>query len=560
MLCLACCASFLGAHEIAVRPSSTRISTSAGTVAGSGLPGNADGPIGQATFVEPFGIAVASDGEIYVSDIGGQRIRAIHGGVVSTVAGSGEPPAGSDRVPGGYRNGIASQARFNKPMGLALLPDGTLLVADTWNNCIRAIRAGMVSTLTGNPKHAGSADGDLKDATFMEPRALAVDRTGTIYVADRGINGSGGGLRKITPEGKVSTIQLPASVKSTIIGIAVGPSRRHPRLYLSDMKGLVELDLRSGRISTFSGNAQGERKFGYPDSLLAVGDSVVFTDARTHTVRLFHDPLTPGHPGFSQPLNYPRPDDAADNGGGYRNGAMHGALFDSPRGIARDRNGDLIIADSGNRRVRKIISPDIRMPVRTLGGHLLGHEMTILGGTSLFFDTLWAGSIPGRLESDVGKRIDALQYDDTSRTDIARDVDAVAQSDARARIWLLSSHELDALGSQELRDELHKFGRSLPKAVVVILPYSNELPGASRFVALAIGNPRRNGVRARAHFDLLRQIVRQSGVRYIDLTQSLLRYERTNARGALYSVLTPYLTNIGRDVVARYLAKKVSAR
>lgn len=531
------------------------------TVAGSGLSGNADGPAAGASFTEPFGIAVAKNGTIYVSDIGGQRVRAIHGGVVSTVAGGGAPSPGSDRVSGGYRDGKAGEARFNRPMGLALLSDGTLLVADGWNHCIRAIRRGVVSTFAGNAERSGSQDGPLKDATFMEPRALAVDDAGTIFVADRGINGSGGGLRKITPDGIVSTVTLPSAVKPTIVAAAIAKGDRESGLYLSNLEGLVELDpMASAHAVKYGDIAEGSRPFGYPDSLLTVRDAVVFTDARTHAVRLFRRPIVAGGSAASQPLNAPRPLDASDNGGGFRDGTMDGALFDSPRGIARDSNGDLIICDSGNRRVRRIQSPDVRVPLIVPPRRLPQNQMLALGGSPLFFDTLWASSIPGRLENALAQPIEALQYDETSKSDIARDIHAVARSGAKSLLWMLSTRELDALGEEGLRSELAEFGRSSPRPIVALLPFAGELGGTMQFAALAMRDPQIDESKDRAHYAVLRKIVTQSGIRSVDLSEPLLRYIATDERGAPYAGLSPYLTNVGREVVVRSLAAGLRRR
>lgn len=535
--------------------------STAATVAGSGLSGNADGPAARASFTEPFGIAVAKDGTIFVSDIGGQRIRAIRRGAVSTLAGGGEPPTGSGRVPGGFRDGRASEARFNRPMGLALLPDGTLLVADAWNHCIRAIRGGVVSTLAGKPDRAGTSDGLLKDATFMEPRALTVDPSGVIFVADRGINGAGGGLRKITPQGLVSTVTLPAGINHTIVGATAGLFGGQLRLYLSNLQGILEVDPRDGAHAVaYAEIAEGPRILGYPDSLLNAGEAVVFTDARTHAVRIFRRPVARSGRPSSQPLNAPRPMDASDNGGGFRNGPTPGALFDSPRGIARDVNGDLLVCDSGNRRVRRIASPDLRKPWSVPALSEPRNRTLIVGGSALFFDTLWSSSIPGRLESALSGPVDAMQYDDTAPAEILRDVRAVSNSGAKNVIWLVSTRELDALGDAGLRSALSEFGRSSSRALVGILPYSNEIGPAARYAGLALGDPREDEAKGRRHYAILQKSVKQSRVRAVDIAEPMLRYMAVNSRGAAYAVAMPYLTNIGRDVAARSLAAGVSPR
>ncbi|MBU6430730.1 MAG: gluconolaconase, partial [Cyanobacteria bacterium REEB65] len=102
------------------------------TLAGSpGQFGDADGPAAQARFDGPTGLAVRSDGTIYVADTNNNTIRAISpGGVVTTIAGSGYR---------GYVDGPDGLAKFDAPSGLVADGQGNLLVADTLNNKIRKV-------------------------------------------------------------------------------------------------------------------------------------------------------------------------------------------------------------------------------------------------------------------------------------------------------------------------------------------------------------------------------------------------------------------------------------
>jgi sugar lactone lactonase YvrE len=102
------------------------------TYAGSGVLGNADGPPGEASFSQPIGLAVDSDGSLYVSDFVGNRIRRIDTeGNVSTVAGDQKTK---------FRDGPGVRATFNLPRGIAIDRErGILYVADTENQRVRAI-------------------------------------------------------------------------------------------------------------------------------------------------------------------------------------------------------------------------------------------------------------------------------------------------------------------------------------------------------------------------------------------------------------------------------------
>jgi DNA-binding beta-propeller fold protein YncE len=161
-----------------------------------GAAGTADGAGSAARFSTPRGIAIDRAGNLYVADEGNSNIRKITpAGVVSTLAGS----AGQ----AGSEDGRGTAARFGAPRSLAVDAAGTVYVADTDNHTIRTVTAaGIVSTLAGRAGQAGFADGAGSVARFSEPRGIAVDAAGTIYVADTG----NAAIREITPDGVVTTL------------------------------------------------------------------------------------------------------------------------------------------------------------------------------------------------------------------------------------------------------------------------------------------------------------------------------------------------------------------
>jgi sugar lactone lactonase YvrE len=166
-----------GSHTIKrVEPQSGRVTLIAGTENQSGF---ADAAGTAAQFNAPVGVAVATDGTIFVADTYNDRIRAIDaGGQVRTIAGGGEP---------GYSDGAAGgEARFDTPCGIAIDLDGTLLVADTGNHRVRRVRVnGEVTTIAGTGVQ-DVVDGLPLEAAFNEPTSIAVDSDGAIYVADAG--------------------------------------------------------------------------------------------------------------------------------------------------------------------------------------------------------------------------------------------------------------------------------------------------------------------------------------------------------------------------------------
>ena len=162
------------------------------TYAGS-RPGVKDGPALNSEFVEPYGIAIDHNGNIYVSDRAISNIRKITaGGTVSTVAGAASMGTG---------DGTGTNAQFNNPEGLAVDAAGNVYVADANNHRIRKITPdNVVSTFAGSG--SGYLDGTGTSAKFSNPREIAIDAAGNLYVTDR-LNHK---IRKITPARVVSTL------------------------------------------------------------------------------------------------------------------------------------------------------------------------------------------------------------------------------------------------------------------------------------------------------------------------------------------------------------------
>jgi sugar lactone lactonase YvrE len=161
----------------------------------AGSHGSTDGTDSVARFFYPYGVAMDSADNLYVSDSGNRTIRKISPtGVVSTLAGS----AGSS----GSTDGTGNAALFNLPAGVAVDIADNVYVADTSNNNIRVITpAGMVSTLAGLAGSTGSANGTGTAARFNFPTGVTTDSAKNVYVSDT----KNHTIRMITPAGLVST-------------------------------------------------------------------------------------------------------------------------------------------------------------------------------------------------------------------------------------------------------------------------------------------------------------------------------------------------------------------
>lgn len=153
------------------------------TVAGSGEQAVRDGSGDVAAFEGPAAIAVSVSGIAYVSDSVAHRIRAIDpAGNVTTLAGGG--PSGLGQ--GELRDGKGTEARFNLPAGIAVAPDGSLVVADKDNHAVRRVTPeGLVSTIaTGIEAPVAVAvdpsTGDIFVATHGSPRVVLIDLQGGV--------------------------------------------------------------------------------------------------------------------------------------------------------------------------------------------------------------------------------------------------------------------------------------------------------------------------------------------------------------------------------------------
>lgn len=146
------------------------------TVAGTLEAGYRDGKALEAQFSMPIDIALESDEAIIVCDIRNSRLRRISKGEVTTIAGNGEK---------GYKDGKALDAEFNGPHGIAIDSNGTIYIAELYNNAIRCLKTdGMVCTVAGSGEK-GDLDGNEKTAKMNQPGGLAIDRkNGIIYIAD----------------------------------------------------------------------------------------------------------------------------------------------------------------------------------------------------------------------------------------------------------------------------------------------------------------------------------------------------------------------------------------
>jgi len=351
------------------------------TLAGSGSPGFANDTTGTlASFNNPSGIAVDASGVVYVADRSNHRIRKIStAGEVTTLAGSGSP--------GFANNNTGTLALFNNPSGIAVDASGVVYVADSDNHSIRKITAaGEVTTLAGSVM-AGSTDATGSAASFIDPHGVAVDAFGVVYVGDSGNTR----IRKITAAGEVTT--LAGSSYGSADGAGTAAKFSNPRaiavdpsgnLYVADTNNnLIRKIDSSANVSTFAGETNGAvngqasvARFSTQGNNIGglsadAAGNVYVADTQNHLIRK----ITPA--GVVSTLAGSGTAGSADNATGTL------ASFNTPRGIAVDASGVVYVADSGNNLIRKITAAG---EVTTLAGSGSPGSANNATGTLASFD------------------------------------------------------------------------------------------------------------------------------------------------------------------------------
>ena len=171
------------------------------TVAGSGRQGYSGdgGPATEATLNNLYSLQVDTNGDIYVVDRLNAAIRKVDAatGIITTVAGTGEPGYGGDGGPGVL-------ARLREPNDCFLDGKGGLLIADIQDQRIRRLdlRTGIMTTFAGTGEKRRTGDGKpATQASIMGARAVCMDSKGNTYICER----EGNGVRKVDANGIVST-------------------------------------------------------------------------------------------------------------------------------------------------------------------------------------------------------------------------------------------------------------------------------------------------------------------------------------------------------------------
>ncbi len=352
------------------------------TLAGIAPIGSANGPGTDAQFNDPRGVAVDTNGDVFVADAGNNTIRMItSAGVVTTFAGFAGVAGSSD--------GTNDSARFNFPAGVALDSNGNLYVADYYNDTIRKVTpTGVVTTLAGSPGNAGTNDGMGTNAQFDGPSGVAVDSAGNIYVAEFGSPNNA--IRKVTTAGMVTT--LPAG------GF-------EPYAVAVDSAGDVfSVNAGSGNIVEFTPAGTNWMVTTLAGGFFHPEGIAVDVESNLYVANSDDDTVSKVTPGGSVSTLA-----GVSGAPGNTDGTGSEALFNTPIGLALDSAGALYVADEGNNTIRKITTAAL---VNTVAGSGSTSQGSVNGaGNEARFNGPQAVAVDG-----AGNVYVADTFNDTIRT------------------------------------------------------------------------------------------------------------------------------------------------
>ena len=299
--------------------------------------------------------------------------------IITTAVGTGERGFAGD-------GGPAARATLNGPFDIGFDPAGNLYFSDTFNHRIRRVDAasGIVTTVAGRGEAGYSGDGGpAVEAHLNEPYGIAVDRSGNIYVADRHnhcvrrIDGASGIVSTVAGNGSAGFAgDGGAAARAGLVepnGLAFDPAQQ--RLFIADVADnrVRVVDLAAGAIATFAGTGEAAHTGdGGPAQAAAVFGARAVKVAADGTVFILE------RQGSSLRAVNPRTGvittvaGTGARGYGGDSGPALAAVFDAPKELTIDPDGDILIVDTENHAIRRF---DVKGgTVETIAGGRKGND------------------------------------------------------------------------------------------------------------------------------------------------------------------------------------------
>jgi len=344
-------------------------------------------PATSVSLLDPFGVAVDSAGNVYISDPVDYRIREVSpAGGISTVSGNGIPGYSGD-------GGLASQAELGGTDDMGIDPNGNLYVAV---GDIRKISAtGVITTVAGNGVLGFFGDGgQATSAGLLGPGDCVADRAGNLYISDRGNNR----IRHVDPTGIITTYAGNGKAGYTGDGgVATQAELFSPlqlaldaagNLFIADWgNSVVRKVTPTGIITTVAGGgpAYGPPGDGGPATAATIGGNLqgIAVDAAGNLYITSNSRIRKVNAATGIISTIAGSDTAGFSGDG---GLATNATLSGAQSIAVDTSGNVYFADQGNWRVRKLTPAQIvkeavvNAATFQAGGVAPGEIFTIFGG------------------------------------------------------------------------------------------------------------------------------------------------------------------------------------
>lgn len=317
--------------------------------------------------VEPHSVTVDTNGTLYITDQGGisffgqtsaNRIMRFVPGTAALTVLAGDP-SGSNGTNDNPTANAGFQARFFNPAGI-IAARGGLVVADSGNHTIRYVGFdGVVSNIAGAPTIAALVNASGSAARFNAPIGLAVDAAGNIYVADSKNNV----IRRIDPANAVTTYATGFNQPN---GVAIGDNGE---LWVADTLNHVIKTVATNGVITFRAGTNGlagstdgsvalSGQLSSPRGVVWMGTAgLLIADSGNHTIRRLYTNTSIGTYLMETSVG------VAGQPGSV-NGSTNVARLNSPIGLVADvLNGAFLVADAGNKAIRRVQQTPAQAPV-----------------------------------------------------------------------------------------------------------------------------------------------------------------------------------------------------
>jgi len=376
------------------------------TIAGLGKPGYGGdfGPADQALLKYPFGVSHDNKGNFYIADRGNNRVRKIdQRGIITTIAGDGTHSFGGDYGP-------ANQSSLAFPTDVIVDSLGMVYIADRNNNRVRKIdRLGVITTLMGLSQTEFNGDNEISAETTLHlPFALALNGEDRLLVVDRNhfrvrevrlqsnqvetIAGNGTFLfRGDGGPGGGATLDAPSGIAVDSKGNVLFADRLHQRIRRVRSNGILETVIGNGKQGNEGNGRPGiEATLHLPEVLIIDHEDNLYLTQRTGNAWIIRKSNAEGI--ITHFAGNGRQGNTGDGGPAIE------ASFHTISDIAADGSGNIFIADSINRNIRKVdkngvISTIAEANLEGLGTEVHPNGIVVDKAGSIFFSDSGSGKV-----------------------------------------------------------------------------------------------------------------------------------------------------------------------